>query len=174
MSKVGLSALRLFLIIVVLFSHQAETAQRKISAVSRVAKIEHEVELLSGKIKTLEARISAFEILSTTHSSNEQMRQGWIQASRDALINDMNNLAANAYAYRIRPASMGGGKGSYVGYKIPSKLATNVNGQYEAIVTSDSVVIFIGTSRRKQGSVKAVMGSRYGQLGSFEYTGEFP
>ena len=34
-----------------------------------------------------------------------------IQANKDAIINDLNNLAANAYQYRIRPTTMGGGGG---------------------------------------------------------------
>ncbi|MCX5729611.1 MAG: hypothetical protein NTZ28_12390, partial [Nitrospirae bacterium] len=30
-----------------------------------------------------------------------------VQSNRDAIINDLNNLAAQAYQYRIRPTSMG-------------------------------------------------------------------
>ncbi len=38
-----------------------------------------------------------------------------VQSNRDAIINDMNNLAAQAYQYRIRPTSMAGGAGSVRG-----------------------------------------------------------
>ena len=35
-----------------------------------------------------------------------------INANRDAIISDITNMAANAYQYRIRPVSMGGGGGA--------------------------------------------------------------
>ena len=50
-----------------------------------------------------------------------------IQANKDAMINDINNIAANAYQYRIRTSSMGGGNNSYVGYTIPTRLSSNSN-----------------------------------------------
>ncbi len=50
-----------------------------------------------------------------------------VQSNRDAIINDLNNLAAQAYQYMIRPSSMGGGQGSYGGFSIPSKMVTNEN-----------------------------------------------
>src|SRR5258707_3965301 len=53
-----------------------------------------------------------------------------VQANKDAIVNDLNNLAADAYQYRIRPTTMGGGAGSYGGYKVPTKLQTNENGTY--------------------------------------------
>ena len=60
-----------------------------------------------------------------------------IQANKDAIINDINNIAANAYQFRIRPTSMGGGGGAYntakgaaEDYKIPSKMSSNDNGEY--------------------------------------------
>ncbi len=39
-----------------------------------------------------------------------------VQANKDAIVNDLNNLAANAYQYRIRPTSMGGGGNNYTGF----------------------------------------------------------
>ena len=34
-----------------------------------------------------------------------------VQSNKDAIINDLNNLAANAFQFRIRPITMGGGSG---------------------------------------------------------------
>ena len=48
------------------------------------------------------------------------------------MINDINNIAANAYQYYIRPTSMGGGAGHYDNYKIPVKMSSNENGTYTA------------------------------------------
>ncbi len=42
-------------------------------------------------------------------------------ANRDAMINDINNIAANAKQYRSKLRSMGGGGNSYVGYVLPSR-----------------------------------------------------
>jgi hypothetical protein len=68
-----------------------------------------------------------------------------IQSNKDAIINDLNNIAAQAYQYRIRPQSMAGGNGSYVGFTIPNKMATNANALYTCAPTS-STVTFTATS----------------------------
>ena len=69
-----------------------------------------------------------------------------IQANKDAMINDINNIAANAYQYRIRPTSMGGGNNSYVGYTVPTKLSSNANATYAASAASATSVLITGTS----------------------------
>jgi hypothetical protein len=55
-----------------------------------------------------------------------------IQSNRDAIINDLNNLSAQAYQYRIRPMSMGGGQGEYTSFVIPTRMRTNENATYSA------------------------------------------
>src|SRR5713226_3779480 len=67
-----------------------------------------------------------------------------VQSNKDAIVNDLNNLAANAYQFRIRPTTMGGGGGKYTGngntFAIPTKLASNDNAStYTATVTSAQV-----------------------------------
>ena len=59
-----------------------------------------------------------------------------IQSNKDAIINDLNNIAAQAYQYRIRPASTGGGAGSYLGFAIPTKMASNENAIYTSTPSS--------------------------------------
>ena len=68
-----------------------------------------------------------------------------IQSNKDAIINDLNNIAAQAYQFRIRPSSMAGGNGSYVGFSIPQKMASNANAAYTCAPTS-STVTFTATS----------------------------
>jgi len=94
---------------------------------------------------------------------------GSVQANKDAIINDVNNLAANAYQWRIRPTSMGGGGGVYTGYSIPLKLVTNENASYALDAVSASSMTFIGTSVQGYGTVIAVLDST-GKLGSFSGT----
>jgi hypothetical protein len=90
----------------------------------------------------------------------------------DMIINDMNNLAAHAYQYFIRPVSMAGGGGKYFFYTIPSKLASNKNVIYSAIVKSEYEVEFLATSTNGSGTVTAALDID-GQLRHWNYTGEF-
>ena len=97
-----------------------------------------------------------------------------VQSNKDAIINDLNNLAANAYQFRIRPTTMGGGGGSYTGgngFAIPTKLASDDNGTYTKSNAAQAVT-FVGTSGQGYGTVTAVCDST-GRLGSFTYTGQF-
>ncbi len=96
---------------------------------------------------------------------------GSVQSNKDAIINDMNNLAANAYQYRIRPASMGGGAGTYTGFTIPTKLASTENATYTAAITADAVTL-TATSSQEYGTVEATVGVD-GKLSGWTYTGEF-
>lgn len=75
---------------------QSSFSQKKKSAEKRIAQMEVEVKELSSKVRILEARIASLEVINA-FPSTEKLRQGMIQANRDAMINDLNNLAANAY-----------------------------------------------------------------------------
>ena len=53
-----------------------------------------------------------------------------VSSNRDAVISDLNNLAAFAHQYYIRPTAMGGGGNSFVGFAMPTGFASNANGAY--------------------------------------------
>ena len=55
-----------------------------------------------------------------------------ISANRDAVTNDLVNLASRAQQYYRRPASMGGGEGSFTGLTFDrlSSKPSNSNGRY--------------------------------------------
>lgn len=85
-----------------------------------------------------------------------------ISANRDAVTNDLVNLASRAQQYYRRPAALGGGGNSFVGLtadaaglaKLTSK-TTNANGTYSIITagTSTSVVLKgVGTEKGSDGS----------------------
>ena len=81
-----------------------------------------------------------------------------VQANKDAIINDLNNIAANAYQYRIRTSSMGGGNNSYAGYTIPGKLSSNSNATYTVSSAGSATgVSFLGTSSSTNGTVTAAL-----------------
>lgn len=94
------------------------------------------------------------------------------QANKDAMINDLNNIAAHASQYRNRPTSIGGGQGSYIGYSIPSKLASNPNGTYAATPSANSVSI-VGTSSVNAKNTISVVVDSNGRLTGWTYGGDF-
>ena len=95
-----------------------------------------------------------------------------IQSNRDAIINDLNNLAAQAYQYRIRPTSMGGGQGSYVGFSIPTKMRTNENGTYSASPSQNSIALTAVSAQNASNSITVTIDS-FGRLGGWSYLGDF-
>jgi hypothetical protein len=79
-------------------------------------------------------------------------------SNRDAIIADLNSIGADAYQYKIRPTTMGGGQGSYVGYAIPSAWGTsNPNATYSISGTPTSTSInFLATSKTVTGATVAL------------------
>lgn len=97
-----------------------------------------------------------------------------VQSNRDAIINDMNNLAAQAYQYRIRPTSMGGGQGDYSLFTIPQKMRTNENANYSISGTpSASSITFLATSAQNTTNTITVTINSDGRLGNWTYGGDF-
>ncbi|MCX5729610.1 MAG: hypothetical protein NTZ28_12385 [Nitrospirae bacterium] len=95
-----------------------------------------------------------------------------IQSNRDAIINDLNNLAAQAYQYRIRPTSMGGGQGDYSSFAIPLKMRTNENATY-ASTPSATTILFTATSSQNGSNTVQVTIDSNGRLSGWSYTGDF-
>jgi hypothetical protein len=92
--------------------------------------------------------------------------------NRNAIIADMNNIAAHAYQYMIRPSSMGGGGGSYAGYRIPIAMASNQNGNYSVTAVAGQELMMTGTYPTGGGTVTAIVNSR-GQAGRWQFSGAF-
>ena len=53
-----------------------------------------------------------------------------ISSNKDAIIEDLNNVLADAQAYYLKPACLGGGGNSFIGYNIPSRMQTTDNGTF--------------------------------------------
>jgi hypothetical protein len=100
-----------------------------------------------------------------------------VQANKDAMINDLNNIAASAYQFRVRPISMGGGGGSFsptggTAYKIPSKMASNDNAGYTATPSADAVVVSAKSSTNAAGTIDVTVTSE-GKLINWAYGTDF-
>jgi hypothetical protein len=79
-----------------------------------------------------------------------------IQANKDAITNDLNNIMANAYQYRIRTTSMGGGNNSYAGYAIPTRLSSNSNATYAITTAGTATGVGITGTSSADGTSKVV------------------
>ena len=95
-----------------------------------------------------------------------------IQSNRDAIINDLNNLAAQAYQYRIRPTSMGGGQGDYSSFVIPTKMKTNENATYSATPSANSIAFAAVSTQNPTNTVNVTIDS-FGRLSGWSYAGDF-
>ncbi len=97
-----------------------------------------------------------------------------VQSNRDAIINDMNHLAAHAYQYRISSTSLAGGGGKYTGYTIPLTLSSNANASYSCSVTPDLVTFTAVSAANSVNTIVASINAQ-GQFvaTSWTYTGDF-
>ncbi len=75
------------------------------------------------------------------------------QANKDGVTSSLVNIAANAYQFKIRPTTMGGGGGAYdnskgatAAYNVPPKMAKDDNGTYSTNACSATSVSIVGTS----------------------------
>jgi hypothetical protein len=99
-----------------------------------------------------------------------------VQSNKDAIVNDLNNLAADAYQYRIRPSTMGGGGGSYGGYIVRLALQSNANGTYlptTGVAAGSQSFTLTGNSTPYAGSAVTATLDSTGSLTSFTYSGQF-
>ena len=70
-----------------------------------------------------------------------------VESNKDGITSSLVSIAANAYQYKLRPSTLGGGSNSYVNYAIPSKMISNDYGSY-AINSpgTSSRIVLKGTS----------------------------
>lgn len=68
-------------------------------------------------------------------------RANSVDEKRDLLINESASMATLAMGYYKKPASIGGGGRSFIGWTIPQNLNVTASGSYTADVFTDSVVI---------------------------------
>ncbi len=92
------------------------------------------------------------------------------QSNKDGVTAALINLTANAYQYKIRPSSLGGGSNSYASYTIPSKMAVDDNGTYSLGTVSSNSIQLKGTSTVNTAWVATCTADDTGKT-SITYTG---
>ena len=70
--------------------------------------------------------------LFRTHSIDEK---------RNLLIDEGSSLATLAMSYYRKPASLGGGGSSFIGWTIPGDMSTTATGSFTSTAFNDSLVI---------------------------------
>jgi hypothetical protein len=97
-----------------------------------------------------------------------------IQSNKDAMIDDLNNIAAHAYQFRMRPISMAGSAGTYTGYVIPKKLTSNPNGKYSCVVAPNEITLKAISVEDTTNSITCKIDSEGRFVDSeWKYTGNF-
>jgi outer membrane lipoprotein-sorting protein len=95
-----------------------------------------------------------------------------IQSNSDAIYNDLSNIAAHAYMYRVRSSPTYVNQ-SYAGYVIPEKMRSNENGDYFAEVISADTLKLVGRSRTNSQNTITVFHDKDGKSSPRVYTGDF-
>ena len=123
--------------------------------------------LILGLVGTVVYSLVFFVLLLQMFSS------GSVSSPKDQLINDLGNLNATAYQYRIRPTSMGGGGGSYTGFVVPVRMSRNENGVYTATVIDADAIQFCAKWVVDSTSTITARVDADGRLSRWTYTGTF-
>lgn len=92
-----------------------------------------------------------------------------INANRDAVVSDLNNLGALGISYYKKPQSMGGGNKSFTGFLIPTNLESNANGSYVATATAKTLTI-VGTGAELDAGVNVEYSALVDSLGIITIT----
>ncbi len=74
--------------------------------------------------------------------SIQLFRSNAIEQKRDLLIEETTSLGYMAIQYYKKPAELGGGSKSFLGWTIPSQMVVTANGNFmTSTVTADQVII---------------------------------
>lgn len=92
-------------------------------------------------------------------------------SQKDDFLSAMNDIGASAVAYRTKLRSLGGGGGEYIGFNLPTNLASIDAGSIFAVIEPKRILI-VGHSRRGYGTISAVINDS-GLVGNISVEGEF-
>lgn len=70
-----------------------------------------------------------------------------VQSNRDGLDSDLLRLANQAQTYYKKTEVLGGGNRSFIGFDIPSRLASNENGTYTTIYARADQALLQGVGK---------------------------
>lgn len=97
-------------------------------------------QLLLIVIGTIIVGIAIFVAINLASSSTRE-------ANRDAVINDIHNIAVFAQQHYRKPTALGGGGYSFANFTIPSNLLNTPNGNYVNASKDVNTLIIIGVGK---------------------------
>jgi len=108
------------------------------------------------------------------HQVENNLKQAQaIQDNKDCMINDLHTIANDAYQFIILPKSLNGGNGSYGNYVLPLRLRETANARYEMKLL-DPHILQIQAQSIPYSTCRITMRiDSLGQMGMWEYEGEF-
>ncbi len=77
--------------------------------------------------------------------SIQLFRSNAIESKRDILIEETTSIGLMALQYFKKPAEIGGGSQSFIGWTIPSQMVTTANGNFMTSMVAADQVIITGT-----------------------------
>jgi len=105
-----------------------------------------------------------------THRSLEHAQA--IQSDRDEIIIDLVRISLGAYQYRLLPKELGGGQGTYLGFKLTPERAKTQNGIYTASASENQVTVKAQSLLYPTGIIHAPINEQ-GELRNLSYEGVF-
>ncbi|MDP4115145.1 MAG: hypothetical protein Q8903_03375 [Bacteroidota bacterium] len=80
-----------------------------------------------------------------------------VESNKNAVVADLNNLAAKAMQYYKTPTAMGGGQSSFAGYAMPTGMGQTANGAYTISTAGTATsIVFTGTGTEKGANGSAI------------------
>jgi hypothetical protein len=98
---------------------------------------------------------------------------GETDSNKKAMINDINQIAGQAARYYRRPTQLAGGNYSYVGFLVPTKYQTNLNGTYSTTALNAKNLQIRGVSSRDTSNTITAQIDMYGKASNWIFTGDF-
>ena len=89
-----------------------------------------------------------------------------------AIVNDLNNIRAMAFKFRIRPGTMAGGAGSFEGFTLPTRYTSNENATYTLTVAADEITVVATSYAHTTNTITVGIDSK-GKFTAWTYTGDF-
>jgi ribosomal protein L32 len=96
-----------------------------------------------------------------------------IEMNKAAMVNDVNEIAAYAYNYKMTSEPAEGQETTYIGFELPELMAGNENGTYYTQVVSPKIVKITAISAQNENNRITVYLSYDGNLYEWTFTGEF-
>lgn len=86
--------------------------------------------------------------------------------------NEIDFIAANAFQFRLLPKNLGGGEGTYAGYKIPEKLARTDFAEYTATAKPDTLELRAESATCASNVITLIL-DRHGTTSQWSYQGNW-